>query len=160
MIQVKNITRIMVKVTDLDRAVEFAEKVLGAKFFYKAPYNPDSKSGLRTAMSTEPGLELMQVVNDHGDLSMFEQHPNGKKMFEFLLNHEPGIVGVVFDMDGVKEARETALSLGIGTLFKYDFTQEQIDTLGWNYSKYLEYFLEPDKTGNAVVLLSEFKSKN
>ena len=94
MIQVRNITRIMVKVTDLGRAVEFAEEVLGARFLFVAPYNPNSKSGLRSAICVEPGLELMQVVNDHGGLSMFEQHSNGKKIFELLRDHEPGIVGV------------------------------------------------------------------
>ena len=62
----KTIARVMVKVTDLDRAVEFAEHVLGAKFLFVAPYNPNSKSGLRSAICVDPGLELMQVVGEDG----------------------------------------------------------------------------------------------
>lgn len=157
MIRVKNISRVMVKVTDLDKAVEFCEKVLGAKFFLKMPVDPNTPGGLCSAMSNEPGLELMQVVSETGDINMFEKNPNGKKMFEFIRDAEPGIVGVVFDIDGVEEAKLAAQDMGIDAPFTYDFTNEQLKMLGWTqYSKYLEYFLDPNKTNNSMVLLSEF----
>ena len=148
----------MVKVTDLDAAVEFCEKVLGAKFFLKMPVDPNTPGGLCSAISSEPGLELMQVVSDAGDICMFEKDPNGKKMFEFIRDAKPGIIGVVFDMDGVEDARQTASDMGIETEFTYNFTSDQLKVLGWTqFSKYLEYFLNPEKTNNSMVLLSEFK---
>ena len=158
MIHVKSISRVMVKVPDLDKAVEFCEKVLGAKFFLKMPVDPNTPGGLCSAISSEPGLELMQVVSDVGDINMFEQNPNGKKMFEFIRDSEPGIVGVVFDIDGVEEAKQAAEDMGIDAPFIYDFTGEQLKMLGWTqFSKYFEYFLNPEKTNNSMVLLAEFQ---
>lgn len=159
MIRFRNISRVMIKVEDLDRAVEFCEKVLGAKFFFKQERDPDSPSGMVCAMSTEPGLELLEVVGDKGDLSMFTPHPNGAKMFEFIRDHAPGVVGVVIDMDGVEEAREEAEKLGIGAPFLFDFSEDELKILGWNYTKYLEYFLDPEKTDNTMFLISDFQTK-
>jgi len=148
----------MVKVTDLNKAVDFCEKVLGAKFFLKMPVDPNTPGGLCSAISSDPGLELMQVVSNEGDISMFTEDPNGKKMFEFIRDAEPGIVGVVFDIDGVEEAKQAAQDMGIDAPFTYNFTDEQLTMLGWTqFSKYLEYFLDPQKTNNSMVLLSEFR---
>ncbi len=159
MIQFRNISRVMIKVENLDRAIDFCEKVLGAKFFFKQERDPNSPSGMICAMSTEPGLELMEVVGDKGDLSMFHPHPNGAKMFEFIRDHAIGVVGFVIDMDGVEEARQAAADLGVESKFEFNFSQEELNMLGWNYSKYLEYFLDPEKTDNTLFLISDFKTK-
>lgn len=153
----RSIARVMVKVTDLDCAVEFAEKVLGARFLFVAPYNPNSKSGLRSAICVEPGLELMQVVGEDGDIAMFDQPESGRAVFEFLRDAPVGIVGAVYDMEDVEAARAEAEARGIDVIFKYDFTPEQLDKLGWGYSKYVEYFLNPAKTGNGLVLLADIR---
>ena len=159
MIRFRNISRVMIKVEDLDRAVEFCEKVLGAKFFFKQERDPNSPSGMVCAMSTEPGLELLEVIGDKGDLSMFTPHPGGTKMFEFIRDHAPGVVGVVIDMDGVEEAKAAAEKLGIEAPFLFDFSAEELKILGWNFSKYLEYFLDPEKTDNTLFLISDFQPK-
>lgn len=156
MIKVKSIARIMVKVEDIEKSIEFAEKVLGAKFFLKPRKDRAKQPSMLCAMSTEPGLELLQVVGDQGDLSMFEKDPNGPKMFRFIHDHPLGVVGVVFDIDGVEESRQAAEELGIDAPFVYDFGEKEMKILGWDYSKYLEYFLEPAKTDNTMILLSEF----
>lgn len=158
-ISFRNYSRVMVKVENIDKAVDFCEKVLGAKFFFKQERDPNSPSGMVCAMSTDPGLELLEVISDKGDLSMFQPHPGGKKMFEFIRNHAPGVVGVVIDMDGAEKAKQIAAEMGIEAPFEFNFSQEELDMLGWNYSKYLEYFLDPEKTGNTFVLLSDFKAK-
>lgn len=153
----RSIARVMVKVTDLDRAVAFAEKVLGARFLFVSPYNPNSKSGLRSAICVEPGLELMQVVGEDGDIAMFDQAESGRAVFEFLRDAPVGIVGAVYDMEDVEAARAEAEARGIDVIFKYDFTTEQLDKLGWGYSRYVEYFLDPAKTGGGLVLLADIR---
>ena len=159
MIRFRNISRVMIKVENLDRTVEFCEKVLGAKFFFKQERDPNSPSGMVCAMSTEPGLELLEVISDKGDLSMFMPHPGGPKMFEFIRDHAPGVVGVGIDMDGVEEAKDAAQKMGIDAPFLFDFSSEELRILGWNYSKYLEYFLDPAKTDNTLFLISDFQPK-
>lgn len=153
----KTIARVMVKVTDLDRAVEFAEKVLGARFLFVAPYNPNSKSGLRSAICVDPGLELMQVVGESGDIAMFDQPESGKAVFEFLRDAPVGVVGAVYNMTDVEDARAEAEARGIDVIFKYDFTPEQLEKLGWGYTKYVEYFLDPAKTDGGLVLLADIE---
>ncbi len=159
MIKFRNYARVMIKVENLDRAVDFCEKVLGAKFFFKQERDPNSPSGMVCAMSTDPGLELLEVIRDEGDLSMFQPHPGGAKMFEFIRDHAPGVVGVVVDTDGVEEAREAAKAMGIEAPFEFNFSQEELNMLGWNYSRYLEYFLDPEKTDNTLFLISDFQPK-
>lgn len=153
----KAIARVMVKVTDLDRAVEFAEHVLGAKFLFVAPYNPNSKSGLRSAICVDPGLELMQVVGEDGDIAMFDQPESGKAVFEFLRDAPVGVVGAVYNMTDVEAAKAEAEARGIDVIFKYDFTPEQLKALGWGYTRYVEYFLDPTKTGSGLVLLADIE---
>lgn len=155
--KVKSIARIMVKVKNMEKAIEFYEKVLGAKFFFVQERDPNSPSGMMSALATDPGLELLEIVNDKGDISMFEKHPGGAKMFEYFRDHDYGVVGVVMDMDGVEEAKEEAEKLGIESQFEFIFTQEQLDMLGWGYTKYEEYFLDPEKTDNTTFLISDFK---
>lgn len=159
MIRFRNISRVMVKVENIEKSIEFCEKVLGAKFFFKQERDPNSSSGMVCAMSTDPGLELLEVISDKGDLSMFDPHPGGGKMFEFIRDHAPGVVGVVIDMDGVEEAKQMAADMGIDAPFEFNFTPAQLEMLGWNYSKYLEYFLDPEKTDNTMVLISDFQPK-
>ena len=159
MIKVKSIARIMIKVENLEKAVAFYEKVLGAKFFLKEERDLNSPNGMICAMATEPGLELMEIVGDKGDISMFEKHPGGPKVFEYFRDHAPGVVGVVFDMEGVEEAKEIASRMGIESQFEFNFSDEQMAVLGWDYSKYLEYFLDPTKTDNMMALISEFRPK-
>lgn len=88
---------------------------------------------------------------------MFSRDPHGKRMFEYIRDAQPGIIGVVFDIDGVEEAREKAAAYGIDSPFMYDFSEDHLKLLGWTqFNKYLEYFMDPEKTINAMVLLSEF----
>lgn len=159
MIKVRSIQRVMVKVDNLDGAVDFCEKVLGAEFFLKTEYDPNSPAGSRCAMSERPGLELIEITSDTGDLSMFVPEANGKEMFNYIRDRAPGVFGIVLDMDGVEEARAAAEEMGITAPFKFDFTQAQMDMLGWGYCKYLEYFLDPGKTGGTLILLSDFAKK-
>ncbi|MBQ3386653.1 MAG: hypothetical protein IJG53_04955, partial [Eggerthellaceae bacterium] len=64
-IRFRNISHVMIKVEDLDRAVEFCEKVLGAKFFFKQERDPDSPSGMVCAMRPLSGCDL-QISNPDG----------------------------------------------------------------------------------------------
>lgn len=159
MIKVKSIARVIIKVENMEKAIEFYERVLGAKFFLKMERDPDSPSGMISALATEPGLELLEVVNDKGDISMFEKHPGGPKVFEYFRDHAPGVVGVVFDMEGVEEAKEIASQMGIESMFEFNFSENELAVLGWDFSKYLEYFLDPTKTDNMIALISEFQPK-
>ena len=157
MIKVKSIARVMIKVENLEKSVEFCEKVLGAKFFLKQERDPNMP--MICAMSVEPGLELMEITGEKGDISMFEPHPGGPKMFEFFRDHAPGVVGVVFDMDGVEDAKQVAADMGIDAPFVFNFGEKELTMLGWDYTKYLEYFLDPEKTDNTLFLISEFITK-
>ena len=44
-------------------------------------------------------------------------------------------------------------------LFLFDFSEDELKILGWNYTKYLEYFLDPEKTDNTMFLISDFQTK-
>lgn len=84
--------------------------------------------------------------------------PAGKDFFNFIKNHELGILGVVFDIDGVEESRSAAEALGIEIPFKFDFSEKELKILGMDgYTKYLEYFMEPSQVDNTMILLSDFQ---
>ena len=63
-------------------------------------------------------------------------------------------------MDGVEEAKQVAAGMGIDAPFEYNFSEKELAMLGWNYTKYLEYFLDPAKTDNVMFLISGFRSKS
>ena len=71
------------------KAVEFCETVFDANFYLIKPFNLNSTSGMCSALCFDPGLELIQVVKQEGDVSMFSRDPNGKRMFESIRDARP-----------------------------------------------------------------------
>ena len=67
------------------KVVEFCETGFSANFYiFLKNFNHVSTSGMCSALCPDPGLELIQVVKQQGDISMFSKGPNVKRMFEYI----------------------------------------------------------------------------
>lgn len=128
------VNRVTIAVRDLEKGIALYSKLLGATFHSASP---DAESyGVRVVMSWDAGIELVSPLP-------------GRDSFvgKFIEKHGEGVVGVVFAVDDVDEARERAEKLGIRIWSAIDYSQEEIDAyLQGRFKKYKEYMLNPADT--------------
>ena len=142
----RGINRIVVAVWDFEQGKRYFEKLLGAEF---APENEDGEAasfGVRVAMAWEAGIELISPITDTESQVRSDMEINGE-----------GIKGIVFAVNDADEAMKNGETLGLGSYYQLDYTQEQIDNkCQGRFTTYKEHFISASDPLNATILLGEF----
>lgn len=143
----KGVNRVTIAVQDLQKGIDLYSKLLGATFYGASP---DAESyGVQVAMSWDAGIELVCPL------------PGRKSYAEkFIKEHGEGVLGVVFAVDDVDEARERAEKMGIRIWAAIDYSQEEIDRyLQGRFKKYKEYMLSADGTMGVGPVIGQIEPK-
>jgi methylmalonyl-CoA/ethylmalonyl-CoA epimerase len=144
----QGVNRVTIAVKDLEKAIDFYAKLLGATF-HEATAEDVLTLGIRVAMSWDAGIELVSPMPDRESF-----------ITEFLEQRGEGLMGVVFAVDDVEEAHKAAQALGVGVWYTVDYDQEEIDRhLQGRFTKYKEYMLDADTSYGVGPVIGEFKSK-
>lgn len=102
-----------------------------------------------------------QLQVDHGDLSYDDPVPGGIKLFEWIRDHDIGIIGVIIELDDVYAAKAAAEEMGAEFPLGIDMTEEQLKFLKLDnmYTKYIEYFVWPTSADNTTTIFSHYEYK-
>ncbi len=144
----KGVNRVTIAVKDLEKGMDVFSRLLGATF---NPANEEDAAafGIRVAMSWDAGIELVAPIP--GKESFVKNH---------LEERGEGLMGVVFAVDDVEEARSGAEKLGAQIWHSLDYTQGQIDQhLQGRFKKYKEYMLSPEGTCGVGPVIGEIEPK-
>lgn len=142
------VNRVTIAVKDLEKGKDLYSKLLGATF------HPGSEAdaaalGIEVAMSWDAGIELVAPLPDR------DSHV--KNIIE---KRGEGLIGVVFGVDNVDEAKGAADSIGIRTWHSLDYSQEQIDEhLQGRFRKYKEYMLNAKDTGGVGPVIAQIEPR-
>ena len=142
------VNRVTIAVKDLEKGMALYSKLLGATF-HSAKSDDAESYGFRVAMSWDAGIELVSPLPGRDSFVGTSIEKRGE-----------GVVGVVFAVDDVDEARERAEKLGIRIWSAIDYSQEEIDKyLQGRFKKYKEYMLNPDDTFGAGPVVGQIEPK-
>ena len=142
------VNRVTVAVKDLEKGKELYSELLGATFH---PANDEEAAalGVRVAMSWDAGIELVSPIPDRDSF-----------VKQIIDTRGEGVLGVVFCVDDVDQAREVAEKRGIAIWHTVDYSQEQIDKhLQGRFKKYKEYMLSPEGTFGAGPVIGQIELK-
>ena len=143
----KGVNRVTIAVKDLQRGIDLYSGLLGATFHGASP---DAESyGVQVAMSWDAGIELVSPLP-------------GRDGFveKFIEKHGEGVLGVVFAVDNVDEARNRAEKMGIRIWSAIDYSQEEIDRhLQGRFKKYKEYMLSAADTLGVGPVIGQIEPK-
>lgn len=143
----KGINRVAIVVNDLDRAVALYSDLLNTTFH---PIQIAEEYGVRAAFSYEPGIEIASPIPGSNELMALA-------LTQHIKEHGEGLYGVVFSVDDIEQARAKAEELGIGVLHKMEVAPDEIKrTFQDKYGTFIEYFLNPEDTHGAIVVLGQF----
>jgi len=105
--------------------------------------------GIQVAMSWDAGIELIAPLPDRDSFVKQLMETRGE-----------GIVGVVFAVDDVEQARQAAERRGIAIYYTVDYSQDEIDQhLQGRFRKYKEYMLDPSGTYGAGPVIGQIEPK-
>jgi catechol 2,3-dioxygenase-like lactoylglutathione lyase family enzyme len=94
-------------------------------------------------MSWDAGIEMMCPFPD-------------TPMAEYVEKHGEGLVGVVFRVDQIEEAKTTIDELGLDISLTIEYDQQQIDEFhGGRFTKYKEYVLAPRSCGVGTFVIGQ-----
>jgi len=143
----RGVNRVTIAVKDLDKGIALYSRLLGATFHDQS--TPAEPYGLRCAISWDAGIELVAPLP--GRSSFAEKH---------IAKHGEGLMGVVFAVDDVDEARQRAEEMVIGVLALIEYDQDQIREYHQDmFKKYKEYMLNPADTYGVGVVLGQIEPK-
>lgn len=143
----KGINRVAIVVNDLDRAVALYSELLNTTFH---PIQIAEEHGVRAAFSYEPGIEIASPIPGSNELMALA-------LAQHIKEHGEGLYGVVFSVDDIEQARAKAEELGIGVLHKMEVDPDEIKrSFQDRFSSFTEYFLNPEDTHGAIVVLGQF----
>jgi methylmalonyl-CoA/ethylmalonyl-CoA epimerase len=143
----RGVNRVTIAVKDLDKGIALYSGLLGATFHDQS--TPAEPYGLRCAISWDAGIELVAPLP--GRSSFAEKH---------IAKHGEGLMGVVFAVDDVDEARQRAEKMGIGVLALIEYDQDQVREYHQDmFKKYKEYMLNPADTYGVGVVLGQIEPK-
>ena len=142
------VNRVTIAVKDIEKGMDFYGKLLGATF-HEATADDVVTLGIRAAMSWDAGIELVSPMPDRESF-----------VREIIEQRGEGLIGVVFAVDNVEEARESAEKLGVGVWYSLEYDQEKIDKhLQGRFSKYKEYMFDTATTYGVGPVIGEFVLK-
>ena len=105
--------------------------------------------GIEVAMSWDAGIELVAPLP-------------GRESFvkSIIETRGEGLIGVVFALDNVDEARSAAERLGIRIWHSLDYSPDEIDRhLQGRFKRYKEYMLDPSGTMGVGAVIGQFEPK-
>ncbi|MFO8101035.1 MAG: VOC family protein [Dehalococcoidia bacterium] len=140
------VNRVTIAVEDLQKGIEVFSMLLGATF-HSANEEDAARFGIEVAMSWDAGIELVAPLPDR------DSHVK-----QFLKDRGEGLMGVIFAVDDVEEAKEAALSLGAQIWHSLDYTRQEIDEhLQGRFKKYKEYMLSPQGTCGVAPVIGQIE---
>ena len=143
----KGINRVAILVKDYDRAVALYSELLNTTFY---PLVIAEGSGVRVAFSYEAGIEIASPI--HGS-----DQPSALALAHHLKERGEGLYAVVFSVEDVEQNRAKAEEMGIRVLNKAEVDQDEVKrSFHGRYSTFIEYFLNPEDTHGALVVLGQF----
>ncbi len=144
----QGVNRVTIAVKDLKKGIEVYSELLGATF-HGANAEDAAAFGIEVAMSWDAGIELVAPLPDR------DSHVK-----EFIEKRGEGLMGVVFDVDDVEEARDRAETLGAQIWHTLEYDQDQIDEhLQGRFKKYREHMLSHDGTCGVGPVIGQFEEK-
>jgi len=139
------INRVTIAVRDLERGKEVFSRLLGATF-HPAGEEDAARFGVRVAISWDAGIELVSPLPGR-------ESPVAR----FLEERGEGLMGVVFAVDDLGEARRRAEEMGVPVWHELDYSQEEIDRrLQGRFSRYREIMLGSRGTCGVAPVIGEF----
>lgn len=142
------VNRVTIAVKDLEQGKELYTELLGATF-HSANDEEAAALGVRVAMSWDAGIELVSPIPDRDSF-----------VKQIIDARGEGVLGVVFCVDDVDQARDVAEKRGIAIWHTVDYSQEQIDKfMQGRFSKYKEYMLSPEGTFGAGPVIGQIELK-
>jgi len=144
----RGVNRVTIAVKDLQTGTEVYSKLLGATF-HSANAEDAATFGIQVAMSWDAGIELVAPLPDRDSF-----------VRKFIEERGEGLMGVVFAVDDVDEARDAAEKLGAQVWHAIDYSQDQIDKhLQGRFKKYKEYMLSPTGTCGVGPVIAQIEPK-
>lgn len=144
----EGVNRVTIAVKDLRQGIEVYSSLLGATF-HSANSEDAASFGIEVAMSWDAGIELVAPLADR------DSHVR-----KFIEERGEGLMGVVFAVDDVDEAREAAERLGAQVWHTLDYSQELIDRhLQGRFRKYREHMLSPKGTCGVGPVIAQIEPK-
>jgi len=139
---------VVIAVRDLEEGKDLYSRLLGAEFLDVT--EESERLGLRAAISFDAGVELCAPIPGRGS---YVEH--------FLGKRGEGLMGVVFAVDDVEQARDRAAEVGIGVQgLIADYSQEEIDQrLQGRFRKYKEYMLNSNERCGFLLVLGQIEPR-
>ena len=142
------VNRVTIAVKDLAKGKALYSELLGATF-HPAKEADAAAMGIEVAMSWDAGIELVAPLPGRDSY-----------VRRIIESRGEGLIGVVFAVDNVEEARAAAERRGIRIWHSLDYSQEQIDThLQGRFKKYKEYMLDPSGTMGVGLVIGQIEPK-
>ena len=142
------VNRVTIAVKDLEKGKELYSELLGATF-HSANEKDAEALGVKVAMSWDAGIELVSPIPERDSI-----------IRQIIDTRGEGVLGVVFNVDDVDQAKEVADKRGIATWHTIDYSQEEIDKyLQGRFKKYKEYMLSPEGTFGASPIIGQIEPK-
>jgi len=142
------VNRVTIAVKDLKKGIDVYSRMLGATF-NSANAEDAATFGIEVAMSWDAGIELVAPLPDR------DSHVK-----QFIDARGEGLMGVIFAVEDVDEAKEAALALGAQIWHTLEYDQSQIDThLQGRFKKYKEYMLSPQGTCGVAPVIAQIESR-
>lgn len=142
------VNRVTIAVKDMEKGKELYSELLGATF-YPANDEEAATMGIQVAMSWDAGIELIAPLPDRDSFVKQLMETRGE-----------GVVGVVFAVDDVEQARQAAERRGIAIYYTVDYSQDEIDQhLQGRFRKYKEYMLDPSGTYGTGPVIGQIEPK-
>ena len=142
------VNRVTIAVKDMEKGKELYSELLGATF-YPANDEEAATMGIQVAMSWDAGIELIAPLPDRDSFVKQLMETRGE-----------GVIGVVFAVDDVEQARQAAERRGIAIYYTVDYSQDEIDEhLQGRFRKYKEYMLYPSGTYGTGPVIGQLEPK-
>ena len=142
------VNRVAIAVKDLQNGINTYSKLLGATF-NSANAEDAAKFGIEVAMSWDAGIELVAPLPD-----------SDSHVKNFIEQRGEGLMGVIFAIDDVDDAKDAALELEAQIWHALDYDQNEIDThLQGRFTKYKEYMLSPKGTCGVGPVIAQIEPK-
>lgn len=143
----RGINRVAIVVEDLDRAVALYSELLSTTFH---PLVLAEDWGVRAVFSYEAGIEIASPIPESKELMALA-------LAQHIKEHGEGLYAAVFSVDDVEQARAKAEEIGIQVLHKIELDRDELNrSFQDRYSSFIEYFLNPEDTCGALVVLGQY----
>jgi catechol 2,3-dioxygenase-like lactoylglutathione lyase family enzyme len=141
------VNRVVIAVKDLDRAIQFYSRLLGATF--EDVSAGAEVFGVRAAISWDAGIELVAPLpgRDSAIARSIEKHGEGVRQ-------------IVFAVDDIEEARARIEAMDIRILETIEFSEKQLEhQFHGRFARYKEHILHPADTGGAPLIIAQFNPR-